>query len=79
LKINLKGQYSLRPLNDKGCGFKTKSKHCCRYEKVIFIQDGYEKVPYKWIDQECYTYKIGNEKSKNKDKNIVILHLKNTK
>jgi hypothetical protein len=72
------GKYKLRPFNEKG-PFKTKGKYCCRYEKVKFIHDNYENIKHLWIEQECYTYKIGKEKSKNKNKMIVILHLKNLK
>ena len=63
----------------KGDCFKTKRKHCSPYEKVIFQHDEFENISYRWIEEECYTFKIRNEKSKNKDKKIVILHLKNTK
>jgi hypothetical protein len=57
--------------------FKTKQKHTCRYEKVKFIHDVHDNVHYKWIEQDCYIYKKTNKNGK--DKNIVILHLKNKK
>ncbi len=68
----------MRPLNEQG-SFKTDEKHCSRIEKVTFVHDTHDNLYIPWIRQECYTYKIGNEKSKNKNKKIVILHLKNIK
>jgi hypothetical protein len=54
-------------------------KHCSRYEKVKFVHDIYSNIAYKWIEENCYLFKNTNEKSRNKDKNIVILHLQNKK
>jgi hypothetical protein len=72
-------QYSIEPLNSYSCNFKTKQKHCCRSEKVRFVHDVYSNICYRWIEEDCYTFKNTKDGSKNKDKNIVILHLKNKK
>jgi hypothetical protein len=71
--------YNIEFINKDACCIKTKQKHCCRYKKVKFVHDTFSSVSYPWIEEECYTFKKTSKKSSNKDKNIVILHIKNKK
>ena len=77
--MKLSALYKIEPLDITSCDFKTKQKHCGCWEEVRFIHDTYHNIKYNWINQSCYTFKNTKEGSKNKDKKIVILHIKNTK
>ncbi len=72
--------YSIQALQGSNtpCSGKNQ-KHCSRYERVKFVHDIYSNITHKWIEETSYLFKNTHEKSKNRDKNIVILHLKNKK
>jgi hypothetical protein len=34
---------------------------------------------YRWMEEDCYIYKKTNKRSRNNNKNLIILHIKNKK